>query len=142
MNRDIKKNQALMYRKVREGYYQDRERMEARGRQSSYSGIMDNPDYHARVTGENDETIEIFLRVQDQAIAEARFIAERCLVTRAVCSAAMQLVTGKTIDAVARIDTGMVADHLGGVPGDHEHCLDLVVTAIREALKHRGAGTA
>ena len=132
-----KQNQALIYRELRDGYYRDRERVEEQGMQSPRYGVMDHPDGYARVTGEHDETIEIFLRIQNRIVTEARFTAGRCLVTRAVCSAAVEWVTGKAINDAMRIDREAVSDRLGNVPRGHEHCIDRAVTAIRKALKNR-----
>jgi len=136
-NKITKHNPALIYKNMREGYFRDRERIEEQGLQSPWYGLMDHPEGYARVTGEHDETVEIFLRIENRIITEARFTAGRCLVTRAVCSAAIEWVTGKAIDDAMRIDGEAVSDHLGDIPRGHEHCIDRVVTAIRKALKHR-----
>jgi len=135
-DRNTEKNKGLIYRKMREDYYRGREKVENKGINPPNCGIMDKPDGHAKVTGESGETIEIFLRMKDKIVEEARFTADRCLFTKAVCSAATQLVTGKTISDGLKIDADAVTGHLGGIPEDHEHCVNLAVTVMREAIRN------
>lgn len=135
-NKVRKQNPARVYSKLREDYYRDRERMEEQGRQSPNYGIMPNPDGHATLTGESGETIEVFLRIKDKLIEEARFTADRCLFTKAVCSAATELVQGKTIDDTFKVDVNAIIDRLEGISEDHKHCVHLAAAAIQRALKN------
>jgi nitrogen fixation NifU-like protein len=97
-------------------------------------GPMDKPDGHARITGPCGDTVEIFVRVVCERIAEAGFLFEGCLTTMVSASAAVELLTGRPVSRAVAISQQEILDALDGLPRHNEHCALLAANAARAAI--------
>lgn len=98
------------------------------------AGAMEAPDGHAAFTGPCGDRMEIFLRIKDDIVTEARFLTDGCATTIAAASMAVELVQGRTVRGAAGIDKALILERLGGLPEENEHCAFLAECTLRAAL--------
>lgn len=105
-----------------------------RWRKPLYQGAMDKADGYGRVTGSCGDTMEIFLKLEDDRVKEASFQTDGCG-SSAVCgSFAAELAHGKAPDELVEITGERILEVLGGLPKDERHCAFLAAESLREAL--------
>jgi nitrogen fixation protein NifU and related proteins len=106
------------------------------------AGLMREPDG----VGEGEyadcgDLARFFVRVGDGCAREVRFQTYGCGPTIAAASAASELVTGWTLDALLRLGAEEVERAVDGLPDDRKHAADVVAGALRaaalDALKRR-----
>jgi NifU-like protein involved in Fe-S cluster formation len=100
------------------------------------AGMMREPDG----VGEHEyegcgDLARFFLRAPDGVVLEARFQTWGCGPTIAAASAASELVAGRRLDDVARLEPGEVERALDGLPDDRKHAADVVAGALRAAAR-------
>jgi nitrogen fixation NifU-like protein len=98
-------------------------------------GSMTHADGFGRVTGPCGDTMEIWLRVKNGAIAQATFWTDGCGTSIAAGSMVTELVRGKAIAEGLRITQQDVLDALGGLPEESIHCALLAANTLREAIR-------
>ncbi len=99
-----------------------------------YMGAMENPQGRAKITGPCGDTVEMYLRIQDDRVTDARFTTDGCLTTIAAGSMACELAIGRDIKDAFKISKEVVLESLGGLPADSVHCALLASNTLREAL--------
>ncbi|MGQ9516163.1 MAG: Fe-S cluster assembly scaffold protein NifU [Anaerolineae bacterium] len=98
-------------------------------------GVIENANGVGRVGNPVcGDMMEIFIKVEDDRIADAKFRTFGCAAAIATSSMATEMVKGKTIEEVLRLTRKDVADALGGLPAHKMHCSNLAVDALRAAL--------
>ena len=98
-------------------------------------GQLENPDGYGKVTGTCGDTIEIFLRMEDETIAESRWTTDGCGATIACASMATELAEGRTFtEALAIVSADEIVKRLGGLPEGNLHCAQLASQSLRSAL--------
>ncbi|MBI2204096.1 MAG: iron-sulfur cluster assembly scaffold protein [Candidatus Rokubacteria bacterium] len=100
------------------------------------AGMMREPDGvgEDRYEGCGD-LARFFLRAPDGVVVEARFQTWGCGPTIAAASAASELVAGRRLDDVARLEPVEVERALDGLPEDRKHAADVVAGALRAAAR-------
>ncbi|MBW1703832.1 MAG: iron-sulfur cluster assembly scaffold protein [Deltaproteobacteria bacterium] len=99
-----------------------------------YNGSIDNPDGYGRVTGSCGDTMQIFLKFENDRIKEASFQTDGCG-SSAVCgSFAAEMALGKNPDEITEITGEKILEKLGGLPKEDEHCAFLSAETLQEAL--------
>ena len=88
------------------------------------------------------DLIRIAVRVEGDRVAEAGFAAHGCAAATAAGSAAVALLEGAPVLAVARLGAGDVAAELGGLSPARRHAADLAADALHRALGAAAAGGA
>jgi nitrogen fixation NifU-like protein len=107
-----------------------------RWRNPRFQGRMANADAHARVTGQCGDSMEIYLKFENDLVKEASYFTDGCA-SSAICgSFAAELALGKDPEALADIDGEAVLREIGRMPAAERHCADLAAAAVREALNH------
>ena len=99
-------------------------------------GIIENPQGYAKVGANCGDTIEMFLRIEDDKILEARFLTEGCGPTLAAGSMATELASGKSVPEAFRVNQKMILERLEGMPKESEHCARLAADTLKEALRN------
>jgi len=99
-----------------------------------YVGFMDSPDGYGRVTGSCGDTMEIFLRFEEDSVTEATFQTDGCGASTVCGSFAAELALGKNPDDVAGITGETILEILGGLPEQDQHCAFLAAETLQEAL--------
>ena len=87
------------------------------------------------------DLMEMYVRVQDERIADIKFQTFGCGSAVATSSMTTELVMGKTLDEALVITRGDVADALDGLPPVKMHCSNLAADALHDAIKNWRSGT-
>ncbi|MBL0715834.1 MAG: iron-sulfur cluster assembly scaffold protein [Desulfosarcina sp.] len=87
-----------------------------RWRHPLYSGRMENPDVHSKVTGICGDTVEIFLKFENNHVKEASYLTDGCGSSNICASFAAELAMGKTPDELADITGVAILKKIGGCP--------------------------
>ena len=98
-------------------------------------GSIGDADGFARITGPCGDTMEIWLRVRNETLAEVTFMTDGCGTTIAAGSMVTELARGKSTGQALAIDQQDVLDALGGLPEESQHCALLATNTLREAIK-------
>jgi len=99
-----------------------------------YMGTMDNPDGYGRITGSCGDTIQIFLKFENEKVKKALFQTDGCG-SSAVCgSFAAELALGKSPDEILDITGESILKKLGSFPEEDKHCAFLSVEALQDAV--------
>jgi len=81
------------------------------------------------------DVMQIFIKVKDNRIVDAKFKTFGCGAAIAVSSMITELVKGKTLDEALAISKETVANELGGLPAQKMHCSNLGADALRKAIE-------
>lgn len=98
-------------------------------------GKMDNPDGYGKLTGPCGDTIQIFIRVNDAKITDARFITDGCGPSIAAGGMAAELAKGKDLQEARHISQEVILNALDGLPEESAHCTLLASLTLNEAIK-------
>ena len=99
-----------------------------------YMGSIENPDGYGRVTGSCGDTMQIFLKFENDKTKEASFLTDGCGASAVCGSFAAELALGKTPDEIVDITGDTILKILGGLPKEDEHCAYLAGDTLQEAL--------
>lgn len=99
-------------------------------------GGMDEPDGCGEAASDcGHDRIQVFVRIRDGRVADARFLASGCAHSLACASAATTCLADRPLaDARRHTTADAVAKELGGLDEGHRHCADLAVRAAHAAL--------
>ena len=101
-----------------------------------YMDVMDNPDGYGRITGSCGDTMQIFLKFENEKVNKASFQTSGCG-SSAVCgSFAVELAFGKSPDEILDITGESILRKIGGLPEEDKHCAFLSAEALQEALNN------
>jgi nitrogen fixation protein NifU and related proteins len=99
-----------------------------------YMGSIDNPDGYGRVTGSCGDTMQIFLKFENDRIKKASFQTDGCGSSTVCGSFAAEMAIGKNPDQITEITGEKILEKLGGLPKEDEHCAFLSAETLQEAL--------
>lgn len=105
-----------------------------RWRNIVYMGKMEDPDGYARITGTCGDTMEIYLKFEDDKVKESTFFTDGCGSSGVCGSFAVELALGKDPDEIMAIKGEQILEILGGLPEDDRHCVFLAVETLHNAL--------
>jgi nitrogen fixation protein NifU and related proteins len=98
-------------------------------------GEMDHPDGVGEAANPAcGDTMRLFIRVERNRIAEAKFLTLGCAAAIASSSMTTQMIQGKTVEEILMISKEMVSEALGGLPPTKIHCSVLAEDAIHAAV--------
>ncbi len=96
---------------------------------------MENPDGCAKVKGSCGDTMEMFIRMKNDRIAECTFQTDGCGTTIVCGSVASEVAQNKTFtQALALISADEILKRVGGLPESDIHCAQLASETLRRAL--------
>jgi len=98
-------------------------------------GDMNDADGFARVTGPCGDTMEIWLKVKNDTVADATFMTDGCGTSIASGSMVTELAKGKNVREARKISQRDVLNALGGLPEESQHCALLVTNTLKEAIR-------
>ncbi len=81
------------------------------------------------------DVMQIFIKVKDGKIVDAKFKTFGCGAAIAVSSMITELVKGKTLEEALAMSKETVANELGGLPAQKMHCSNLGADALRKAIE-------
>lgn len=79
--------------------------------------------------------IELYLRIRDEVVVDARFLSEGCLQVMACGSAPTCLIKGQPLGQAARVNARQIAAELGGLDPQHQHCAELAEQTLQAAVR-------
>ncbi len=85
--------------------------------------------------GSCGDTMQFFLKINDNIIEKANFITDGCGATVAAGSQTTMMIEGKTLDFAEKLKPIDVENALGGLPDDHKHCAELAITTMTHAIE-------
>jgi nitrogen fixation NifU-like protein len=98
------------------------------------SGELPNHSCFGIVNDDKDETLAIWLKMENGRVSDASFSGDECITCTACASAVTELAIGKTIAEVLTITSQEVIDSLQGLPEEDQHCANLAVDTIKTAI--------
>ena len=84
--------------------------------------------------GEENDTMEFYLTIQDDIIKSANFFTDGCGATVATGSQTTILIEGKSLEYAESLKTEDINLALNGLPDDHKHSLELAVNTLRNLI--------
>jgi nitrogen fixation protein NifU and related proteins len=96
---------------------------------------MDNPDGHARITGNCGDTMEISLQFKDGRVCNSSAWTNGCSVSKMCVEAAAMLARNRRICEIERITMITIMEQVGQLPDSHLHCAQLAETTLLAATK-------
>ena len=98
-------------------------------------GTMSDADGFARVTGPCGDTMEVWLKINDNTITDINFMTDGCGTSIASGSMVTELARGKSISATIKIGQQDVLKALDGLPEESQHCALLAANTLKAAIR-------
>ena len=99
-------------------------------------GVIENADGVGEVGNPVcGDIMKIYLKIQDDTIADVKFETFGCGSAIASSSMATELIKGKPISDALQLTNKAVTEALGGLPAHKLHCSVLAEEAIKAALR-------
>lgn len=99
-------------------------------------GEIENPDGVGMVGNETcGDIMQIFLKIEDDVIVDAKFKTFGCAAAIATSSTATEMVKGMRVDDALQLTNKRVVEALGGLPAQKLHCSVLAEEAIKKAIE-------
>ncbi|MBU2045015.1 MAG: iron-sulfur cluster assembly scaffold protein [Candidatus Omnitrophica bacterium] len=99
-----------------------------------FFGRMNDPTGSAYLKGPCGDSMEFYLIIEDDRIADIKYYTEGCGATRACAAMVAYLAYNKAINQALDISAGEVIQQLKGLPEDHLHCSILAVSTLYRAI--------
>ncbi len=90
---------------------------------------------------ECDDKLIFFIRVEADMVRDIRFLIEGCDTTVATSSVVSEMVKGKSLDVVMKLNEAAISAALDGLPEEKLHCAALAASAMHAAV-HQFRNTA
>ena len=81
------------------------------------------------------DIMQIFLKIEDNRIVDAKFKTFGCAAAIASSSVATEMIKGMTIEEALQVKNADVVEFLGGLPPQKIHCSVLAEEAIHAAVE-------
>jgi len=81
------------------------------------------------------DTMQFFLKINEDIILKANFITDGCGASIATASQVTLLIEGKSLEFAEDLRPEDIDKALGGLPEDHKHCEELATTTLKKAIK-------
>jgi len=98
-------------------------------------GDIEDAGGFAKVTGPCGDTMEIWLKVNNDTISDASFMTNGCGTTIASGSMVTEMAKGRTVFQAQKISQEDVLNALSGLPEESQHCALLAANTLKEAVK-------
>ncbi|MFH1392576.1 MAG: iron-sulfur cluster assembly scaffold protein [bacterium] len=89
--------------------------------------------YQSPVCG---DMLTIYLKIKNNKIINASFETFGCMVSVGVSSIVTELAKNKTLDQALKITKKDVAQAIGQIPPVKEHCLEMSIQALKNAIQN------
>jgi len=98
-------------------------------------GVIENADGYGKVGNPTcGDIMEMYIKVEDNKIADAKFRTFGCGAAIATSSMATELIKGKSIEDALTLTNKSVVEALSGLPPIKVHCSVLAEDAIKSAI--------
>jgi nitrogen fixation NifU-like protein len=97
-------------------------------------GRIDRPDAYKILHGPCGDTMEIYLRLDQEGIRDVTFMTDGCSPSTACGSMLTTMVQGISLEEASTIEPEDLLVALDGLPEGSAHCAKLAVNTLREAI--------
>ncbi len=111
-----------------------------RWRNPKHCGRMEDADTHARITGQCGDTMEIFLKFENDRVKQASYFTDGCASSSLSGSFTAEMALGKDPDHLTDITGDTVLEKIGRLPEEDRHCTFLAAGTLQEALSNYMSG--
>ncbi len=105
-----------------------------RWKDPKYMGRMENCHSMSRLTGSCGDSVEVYLRFEQNRVCEASFFSDGCGPSVVAGSVACELALGRDVENAVSVTGEEILAFLNGLPEDKEHCAFLAAQALQEAV--------
>jgi nitrogen fixation NifU-like protein len=105
-----------------------------RWRNPQYHGLMEDADSHARIRGGCGDTMEIFLKFEDNRVQKASYVTDGCGSSALCGSFTAELAHGKSPEELFELSPDDILETIGTFPEKDGHCAKLSILTLHEAL--------
>ena len=102
--------------------------------QKPHMGILPNADLTTDMTGTCGDTMEIYLDLKDDIIADAAYEVMGCPGAVSAAMAVVDLIKGKSLAHAKTIGDNDVFHTLEQIPEEKHHCIQLAVKTLHKAI--------
>ena len=81
------------------------------------------------------DTMQFFLKINNNIIEKANFITDGCGATVAAGSQTTLMIEGKSLDFAEGLSPEDIDKALKGLPDDHKHCAELSYRTLKHAIE-------
>jgi nitrogen fixation NifU-like protein len=99
-----------------------------------HMGLIKEPDGYACLTGVCGDTMQIFLRFENNRVKEASFQTDGCGSSIVCGSFAAEMSLGKDPDELLEVTSEAILKKLEKLPKEDEHCASLAAETLQEAV--------
>lgn len=99
-----------------------------------HMGSIADADQVADYIGSCGDTMKIYLNFEDGNIKEAKYEVMGCAGAISAAMAAVDIITGKSIEFAKNINDGDIFNALQDIPEQKHHCIQLAVKTLHKAL--------
>lgn len=107
-----------------------------RWRNPKYNGRLEDADARARLTGTCGDTMEIYLKFENNRVKKASYFTDGCASSSLSGSFAAEMALGKDPDELTDITGELVLSEIGRLPEEDRHCAFLAAKTLQEALNN------
>jgi len=98
-------------------------------------GVIENPDGFGYLGDPSyGFDLELYIKVRDNTITDAKFKAFGCAATIATVSMVSEMLEGKSVEQALDISDKEIAEALDGLPPSRMHCAELGHELIKSAV--------
>ncbi len=128
-------NQLVKEVNLSEGYMQYTQTTLDHARNPRNVGSLDDANVVVQV-GDPDcgDTLLLFMKITDGIVEDISYLIKGCGAAIATSSIGSEMAKGKSLNEVLLITDESISEALGGLPGEKEHCSNLIASAIHAAI--------
>lgn len=97
-------------------------------------GTLSDATGQATEVGQCGDSVDVFIKVKGDTIADIKALPHGCLYTVVCASALGDLAQGLSLEQALQLEPEDIERELGGLPEDHKHCARLAVNTLGEAI--------
>ncbi len=97
-------------------------------------GLIEDADQIYDYTGPCGDTLQLYLKINNGVIGDAKFQYLGCPGAAASASAITKIAKGKTLEEAKKITEKDILKELEGLPESKLHCTKLAVTTLQRAI--------
>lgn len=98
-------------------------------------GSLRGANANAKITGPCGDTMEFWLKIDNDAIVTATFVTDGCENSIICGSTAGHMVQNKLLDDVRAITQETILSEIGFLPDESRHCALLAINTIKKAIE-------
>ena len=102
--------------------------------EKKHMGEIANADHVSELTGTCGDTMAIYLKLDGEVIADAKYQVMGCAGAVSSAMAVVDLIKGKTLDEARKICDGDVFGLIEDIPAKKHHCVQLSVKTLQKAM--------